>query len=75
MIANFRFKAITLLSLLATAAPMALPEAEDIPTCIVQMYTGDTCDGQEDSYILAGQGSYGCRNVPSPRRSYLALGG
>jgi hypothetical protein len=71
---NMNFASLLFLLGVSAATPVVVPSPQGVDTCIVQMYSGDLCTGQEDSYTLAGDNASGCMNVPSPKRSYLALG-
>ncbi|KAL2848939.1 hypothetical protein BJX68DRAFT_267297 [Aspergillus pseudodeflectus] len=57
-------------SAFATPAPL---EARD-DTANVRMFSGDTCGGAEQSFSVAGSGSYRCVPVSAARRSVIVTG-
>jgi FtsP/CotA-like multicopper oxidase with cupredoxin domain len=57
-------------SAFATPAPL---EARD-DTANVRMFSGDTCNGAEEGFSVAGGGAYRCVPVTAARRSVIVTG-
>jgi hypothetical protein len=70
------FTLASALAILAHASPVEVrgtDEAED-NSALINMYSGDTCNGSNAQFITIGNGAHSCTQVPFPVRS-ISVGG